>query len=334
MADWTQGGPHQWQVPPGGDNDIAGYTTINSFGIRDEWLFEDLKRALRVLLRCTSYFPCLHAGRVNGFKISVDSNGDIVLTHGDGTTYTLTSDDGVSGPASSTDNAIVRFDGTGGKTLQNSGVLIDDSDNITGVESIDPNTIELGGEAGNTDTTITRSAAGVVAVEGVDLLRADQNLSDVDDYSAALSNLCHLRDVQTADAGISSTTMTATELNVSIAGSKRHLIRATFFIDSTSSAGFKIDFGGGTIGLDDMKLLYTISDSSSGDVVDTGRVTSLTGVIQPSSNITGQYEVRVSGVIATNADSDPGTLIVRHARAGFGGTSTFQENSELEVIEV
>jgi len=36
-----------------------------------------------------------------------------------------------SGPGSSTDNAVPRFDGTGGKTLQASSVLIDDTDNIT-----------------------------------------------------------------------------------------------------------------------------------------------------------------------------------------------------------
>ena len=38
--------------------------------------------------------------------------------------------DSATGPASSTDNAIVRFDGTSGKLLQNSLVLIDDSGNI------------------------------------------------------------------------------------------------------------------------------------------------------------------------------------------------------------
>ena len=38
-----------------------------------------------------------------------------------------------SGPGSSTDNAIARFDGTGGKTLQNSGSTIDDSGNLTAV---------------------------------------------------------------------------------------------------------------------------------------------------------------------------------------------------------
>lgn len=36
----------------------------------------------------------------------------------------------VAGPASSTDNAVARFDGTGGKTLQNSSVTIDDQGNI------------------------------------------------------------------------------------------------------------------------------------------------------------------------------------------------------------
>lgn len=36
----------------------------------------------------------------------------------------------VTGPASATDNAVVRFNGTGGKTIQNSGVIIDDSDNV------------------------------------------------------------------------------------------------------------------------------------------------------------------------------------------------------------
>jgi hypothetical protein len=40
---------------------------------------------------------------------------------------------GISGPGSSTDNALVRWDDTDGDALQNSGVTLDDSDNITGV---------------------------------------------------------------------------------------------------------------------------------------------------------------------------------------------------------
>lgn len=42
----------------------------------------------------------------------------------------------VYGPASSTDNAIVRWSGTGGTTIQNSGIIIDDSDNISGITNV------------------------------------------------------------------------------------------------------------------------------------------------------------------------------------------------------
>ena len=38
----------------------------------------------------------------------------------------------VRGPGSSTDNAVARWDGTSGTFLNNSGVIIDDSDNVTG----------------------------------------------------------------------------------------------------------------------------------------------------------------------------------------------------------
>jgi hypothetical protein len=64
----------------------------------------------------------------------------------------------VVGPGSATDNAVTRFDGTTGKLVQNSGVIIDDTNNITGIATLD---------IGNADTTLSRSAAGIIAVEGV-----------------------------------------------------------------------------------------------------------------------------------------------------------------------
>ena len=39
----------------------------------------------------------------------------------------------VTGPSSSTDNAVARFDGINGKFIQNSGVIVDDSNNMSGV---------------------------------------------------------------------------------------------------------------------------------------------------------------------------------------------------------
>jgi len=47
----------------------------------------------------------------------------------------------VTGPASSTDNAIARYDSTTGKIIQNSSVTIDDSDNVSGMATLTlPNT--------------------------------------------------------------------------------------------------------------------------------------------------------------------------------------------------
>ena len=45
----------------------------------------------------------------------------------------------VVSPGTSTDNAIARFNGTSGTSIENSGVLIDDSNNITGVGNINVN---------------------------------------------------------------------------------------------------------------------------------------------------------------------------------------------------
>jgi hypothetical protein len=74
----------------------------------------------------------------------VGSDGLTYPVQGDETTGRLKVDASgsasgdVTGPASSTDNAIVRFDGTTGKAIQNSGVLIDDSNvmSITTVKAL------------------------------------------------------------------------------------------------------------------------------------------------------------------------------------------------------
>ena len=87
-----------------------------------------------------------------------DTNTDLTITGGgtgvpdleagtklNGTALTSTFGD-FTGPASSTDNALVRFDGTGGKTAQNSGWALDDTDILTGA-----------GELNMTDNTLRRA---------------------------------------------------------------------------------------------------------------------------------------------------------------------------------
>lgn len=56
----------------------------------------------------------------------------------------------VTGPASSTDNALPRFDGTGGKTLQGSDAILDDSENLSGIATL---TLNNGGALRTTTTS-------------------------------------------------------------------------------------------------------------------------------------------------------------------------------------
>ena len=57
---------------------------------------------------------------------------------------------GVSGPGATTDNALVRWDGTGGTNTQNSAVIVDDSNNVTGVVALTvTGIVTLSGTAAN-----------------------------------------------------------------------------------------------------------------------------------------------------------------------------------------
>ena len=89
------------------------------------------------------------------------------------------------GPSSSTDNAITRYDGTTGKVVQNSGVTIDDSNNMTGVVALTTTgvvTVPAGTNSapaitttGDTNTGIFFPAADTIAFTegGTESMRID-----------------------------------------------------------------------------------------------------------------------------------------------------------------
>jgi hypothetical protein len=62
----------------------------------------------------------------------------------------------VSGPGSSTDNAIVRWDGTGGTTIQNSGVLVSDNNEISGYRG------HVNIQTGTTYTVLSADAGKII----------------------------------------------------------------------------------------------------------------------------------------------------------------------------
>lgn len=110
-------------------------------------------------------------------------SGEKVLVVWDGSDFVratpAANPDIVSGPASSTDNAIARFDSTTGKIIQNSGITIDDSNVMTGgslsamnysggtisTSRINPRVVAASGTNGtftiNSDTTDVFTALGL-----------------------------------------------------------------------------------------------------------------------------------------------------------------------------
>lgn len=88
----------------------------------------------------------------------------------------------VTASAAITDNRIVRGDG-GGKGIQETGISADDSNNVSGIADLRLTTINLGHD---TDTTFSRVSAGVAAIEGNNILTANNVGSIVQAYSAIL----------------------------------------------------------------------------------------------------------------------------------------------------
>jgi hypothetical protein len=71
----------------------------------------------------------------------------------------------VGGPGGgTTDNAVPRWDGAAGTTLQNSGVLIDDSNNVTGIADLQVATAKVGTIAGVVKAVLGVLSAGLVSL--------------------------------------------------------------------------------------------------------------------------------------------------------------------------
>ena len=93
-----------------------------------------------------------------------------------------------------TDNRLVRTDGTDTKKIQGSGVTVDDSANMSGVAALSTTTIELGHAS---DTTISRTGAGAIAVEGVAVALNSISLA----HTAGTIELGHATDTTIARSG-------------------------------------------------------------------------------------------------------------------------------------
>jgi hypothetical protein len=93
---------------------------------------------------------------------SAGTSGQVLTSAGAGATPTWTTLSGViGGSTGSTDNSMLRADGTGGATLQNSGVIVDDTGNMTiGTDANTARTITAGGSNSNVSISIDGKGTG------------------------------------------------------------------------------------------------------------------------------------------------------------------------------
>lgn len=86
----------------------------------------------------------------------------------------------VVGPGSATDTAVPRFNGTTGKIIENSGVLIDGSNNITGVNQLNVSNVQLSANsvtATNTNGALNLTSNGTGQVHATTKFTADADLT-------------------------------------------------------------------------------------------------------------------------------------------------------------
>lgn len=166
-----------------------------------------------------------------------------------------------SATGSSTDNAIVRWDGTAGLSVQNSSVLIDDSDNITGVVNltlsgnIDVNAagaFTIGASVGANNLTLGASSSTVVVAGNLQVNGTTTTVNsatlDVADSNISVNVGGNQAAADTNDAGLTIAMTDATD--------------AIIHYDSTASTRWVLGEIGSTAEIADISTAQTFTNKT------------------------------------------------------------------------
>jgi hypothetical protein len=172
----------------------------------------------------------------------------------------------VDGPASATDNAIVRYDGTTGKLIQNSGVTIDDSNNVSGVVQLNATTLD----ATNLEVTNLKAkdgtAAGSIADSTGVVTLASSVLTTTDINGGTVDN--------TAIGATTASTVRATQVDIIAQGDLR--------LQDTTGGEFVALQAPGTLATS-YTLTLPVDDGTSGQAL----ITDGSGVLSWSTAASG-----------------------------------------------
>ncbi len=170
-------------------------------------------------------------GEIGGFPISLSPNdgsqtGVISKTDYNAFIAGIASSGDVDGPASSTDNACVRFDGTTGKLIQNSSCSIDDSGNLTATNISGTNTGDVSLSAYSTSgnaNPLTLSGQAITAHAASATQPGMINASGNQTLGASLIAPSFQRQIETQAASGGTKTLSVTSASVQVlTGSANH----------------------------------------------------------------------------------------------------------------
>jgi len=222
-------------------------------------------------------------------------------------------DGDVDGPASSTDNALVRFDGTTGKLIQNSVGILSDAGALTGLTSVDTTNLEVTNVKA-LDGTASFAIANTTGVFSID----DTKFTLQDNADTTKKALFELSGITTATTR-TYTLPNATGTLATLANTSQTFTGSTSFVPATNSG--TITIGGipqtGTITVDRSQVTHTL-DVGVGPTLSGSTKTINFGTAGVSGSITSiNIGSAVSGAITTTAIS--GNFTVQGVTVGLGG---------------
>lgn len=276
--------------------------------------------------------------------VTVDIQGftvpDSSITASSGIVNIATATGDVTGPSSATDNALVRFDGTTGKLVQNSSVTL--SDSATDPVMLTPtsllvNTTNAGTFSTQSQGTYTFHAAVAGAFIGA---AADTGISRVTgNVLRVVNNVAAAVWLQTGgDSRVAANVTTVSITPSAITGLTATLIAGRTYSGrlvvmcsaATAADGFRFDFDGGTATATDFRAMGTIADTAS---VRPLAMTSALATDLVDTTTTGDAIATIDFTITCNA---AGTFIPRFAKEAdaAGATNTVYRGSYMLITDV
>ncbi len=238
----------------------------------------------------------------------------------------------VTGPASSTDNALARFNGAGGKTLKNSPIIVADSGNMSGVGTLNTHTIP--GGTGTLALTSDIHAPVTLAGENYLTLAGQQiTASDIDltthvtgilptaNGGTGVAALGAIPDVQFVAPSSAFTLTNTTNVQnmfdpaldtMTLAANTMYFFEAFFYVDTgTTSHSVSLAFDAGSAVFSSFVYESCISISNTGGSfigTTTSTKVNLTSAVSTlhAATTNTRHAIRITGVMRVTTG---GTLI-------------------------